>query len=386
MRTRTGDFGIFPRRSRKTVYFYYWIYDLDGKRKYRSTGKQTYNEALRYCRNLQIKGMLFQATSYSFTSFTENFFIYEKCPYISSRLLRGFSYGRTWADRQRKLLKKIIAPYFKDIDIRTISLKQIDDFVVQLRFANRGAKTINHILTTIKAIFGYAVKIGILEINPAANIKPFNAAAKEKGVFTREELSRLFNNQEPSEIWKEPMHFLLNYLAIITGLRLGEILALRPENIMESTINIIHSWNRLDGLKCTKTGKIRSVPVSYDFVLSLKDFILSHNVTGFIFSANSGKTPIDHKIVYKHFWHALSNIGISQELRKTRNISFHSYRHTFNTMLLEAGVHPETIRLITGHSINMTARYSHAQLNNMQEVIKKIPVINQSSLIPVFIK
>jgi hypothetical protein len=50
-------------------------------------------------------------------------------------------------------------------------------------------------------------------------------------------------------------------------------------------------------------------------------------------------------------------------------------------MLLEAGIHPETIRLITGHSAaNMTARYSHIQLNNMPEIIEKLPIISENVL------
>jgi integrase len=380
MRSKTGEFGIFPRRTRKTVYFYYWIYDEDGKRKFRSTGKTTYNEALKYCRTLQIKGQLFHATSYSFETFTNDFFDYDKCPYISSRLLRGFTYGRTWAKRQRNLLDKIILPHFKDTDIRTISSKMIDDFILQLRRANTGAKTINHILTTTKAIFRYADSIGIIEINPTENIKPFKATAKEKGVFTRNELSRLFSNPENSKIWTSFMHFLLNYLASTTGLRIGEILALKPENITETSINVIHSWNRLEGLKGTKTGKTRTVPIPFHLGIALKEYIRSNNISSFIFSVNHGKSPIDHKAVYNRFWYALSKIDITKELRKERIISFHSYRHTFNTMLLEAGVHPETIRLITGHSANMTARYSHLQLNNMPEIAEKISFLEPPAI------
>jgi hypothetical protein len=71
MRSRTGEFGIFPGRSRKTVFYYYWIYDKEGNRKYRSTGKQDYNEALKYCRSLQIKGQLHIGTSYSFDAYTK---------------------------------------------------------------------------------------------------------------------------------------------------------------------------------------------------------------------------------------------------------------------------------------------------------------------------
>jgi integrase len=378
MRSRNGEFGIFPRRSRKTVFYYYWIYDKDGNRKYRSTGKQDYNEALKYCRSMQIKGQLYIGTSYSFDAYTKDFFVYGICPYISYRLLRGYSYGKTWAKKQRSLLQKIIQPYFCDTDIRAISSKKIDEFMLRLRQEKTGAKTLNHVLTALKAIFGYAKKTGAIDINPAEGVKQFNIALHEKGIFSREELVVLFNTlPEFSGIWKDSIHFLLNYIAVTTGLRLGEILALRPENITETTIIVEHSWNRIEGLKGTKTGKTRIVPISVELGKALGNFIMNHNINGFLFSANKGLTPMDHKAVYRHFWHALSEIGISKEARKKRNLSFHSYRHTFNTMLLEAGINPETIRLITGHSINMTARYSHIQLSNMPEITEKLLIIKQ---------
>jgi hypothetical protein len=189
VRSKNGEFGIFPRRSRKTVIYYYWIYDNAGKRKYRSTGKQEYNEALKYCRSLQIRGQLYQGTSYSFVTYTKDFFVFESCPYISNRLLRGYTYGKTWAKRQRSILVNIIQPHFTDTDIRYITSKMIDDFILQLRKAKTGAKTLNHILTTVKAVFGYAEKTGLLETNPAEGIKPFKIISKEKGIFSKKELT-----------------------------------------------------------------------------------------------------------------------------------------------------------------------------------------------------
>lgn len=53
MRPRNGEFGIYPRKvgNGKEIY-YYWTYDSEGKRKYRSTGKLTYEDAVKVCRNL----------------------------------------------------------------------------------------------------------------------------------------------------------------------------------------------------------------------------------------------------------------------------------------------------------------------------------------------
>jgi integrase len=311
MRPRTGEFGIYPRHVQGTTIFYFWIYDTDGKRKYRSTGKKSYDEAIKYCRSLQIKGKLHLATSYTFETFTKDFFVYEKCPYIRNRLLRGFSYGRTWAKKQRALLENIIVPQFKEMDMRNISSPIIDEFVLKLRQSNHGVKTVNHILTTLKTIFGYAIQNGFIETNSTEGIRPFKNIVKEKGVFTRTELKKLFASFGQTEVWSDPMHFFINAIAATTGMRLGEILALRPENITGNTISVEHSWNRLEGLKCTKTGKNRIVPVPCELSTALHKYISNNCITEYIFSANNGKTPIDHKTVYKHFWKALTKTGIT---------------------------------------------------------------------------
>jgi integrase len=79
--------------------------------------------------------------------------------------------------------------------------------------------------------------------------------------------------------------------------------------------------------------------------------------------------------VYLRFYKALEKIGLEREERLRRRVSFHSYRHWFNTCLLESGLSPETIRLLTGHTPQMTARYNHAQLVN----IKYLPALDFSS-------
>ena len=371
MCSRNSEFGIFPKNIKGKKIFYYWIYEND-KRKFRSTGKKDYEEAIRFCRQLQIKGKLYASTSYSFNIYTKDFFYFDKCPYIKNRLLRGYSYGKTWARKQRKYLEKYIQPYFKDTDIRTISSRMIDDFILGLKKNELGVKSINHILSAVKVIFKYAEHDNFIDFNPAEGVKPFMLPIREKGIFTRQELCELFSNKARENIWKDQKHFLINYIAVTTGMRIGEILALKKENISSNMITVSHSWNRIEGLKSTKNGKTRYIPIYYELQKALDTYINDNDIQGYLFSSNGGIKPLDHKSIYKHFWQSLNKIGIGKTERNTRNLSFHSWRHGFNTMLLEAGINPEVIRLATGHSPSMPSRYSHVQLANMPNVLKGI--------------
>jgi site-specific recombinase XerD len=368
MRPRGSEFGVFRKNVRGTTIFYYWVYDTNGKRCFRSTGKRDRDAAVKFCRTLQINGRLYNGTGLSFGLYTKNFFDYEQCPYIRHRLMRGYTYGRPWARRQKKLLENIIGPYFNERDVRTITLYDIDNFILSLKNKNHGNKTINHIISTLKIIFTHAEISKVIETNPCNGLKPFKIMSPEKGILTKEESEKLFDENNQKYIWPIKIHFIINYLAATTGIRLGEILALRPQDICCNTVNVSHSYNTMDGLKTTKTGKTRQIPIDKRLEDILADYCQGKQPHDFIFSSNNNIVPIDHKTVYKWYWYALEQIGITQDDRMQRNITFHSYRHGFNTMLLEAGVAPETVRLLTGHSVSMTARYSHVQLPNILDV------------------
>lgn len=363
MRPRGNEFGVFPKNIHGSVIFYFWVYDAQGKRRFHSTGKRNRDEAVRFCRTLQIKGQLQNNPPLYFSRYTKDFFIFENCPYINHRITRGFSYGRPWSKRQRCLLEKVILPYFEQKDICSITFGDMDMFIMSLKKRDFSNKKINHVITTLKNIFDFAEMNGVINKNPCKGIKPFKVISKEKGILTKEELDLLFNEETRSQIWPETIHFILNFLAASTGLRLGELLALQFRDITNGTLTVRHSYNTDDGLKSTKNGKTRSFRLNEKLLTLLTEFCCKKQQDEYIFSINSGKSPVDHKTIYKRFWKALEKIGINKEERKLRNITFHSYRHLANSVLLQSGMPPETVRLLLGHSGSaMTAHYSHISL------------------------
>jgi integrase len=252
-------------------------------------------------------------------------------------------------------------PEFGNMDIRDIYEGAIESWLFRLRQEGTGAKTLNHLITCLRLIFGYAVKHHDIEDSPMEHLELFALKSAEKGILTRAELNQLFQNDPLHVHWGSQLHFILNMTAVLTGMRLGELLALKFDMVQPSYITVAHSWNTMDKLKGTKNNKVRRIPIPDNLYQLLRS--LDNGFSEFIFSW-SGK-PLDHKTVYKHFYRALEKIGIDQAMRRARNITFHSYRHGFNTMLIESGITPETVRLLTGHSVGMTARYSHAQLENI---------------------
>ena len=61
--------------------------------------------------------------------------------------------------------------------------------------------------------------------------------------------------------------------------------------------------------------------------------------------------------------------------RKFRSLTFHSLRHTFNSVLANAGVDQEVRQQLTGHaSAAMNRRYTHLELKTMRAAISKLPI------------
>jgi integrase len=71
-------------------------------------------------------------------------------------------------------------------------------------------------------------------------------------------LNRFWNYENS---WADERSRLGNILAMCTGLRAGEILAIQVRDLGEDRLRVRHSWSLLDGLKGTKTGKERIVPL-----------------------------------------------------------------------------------------------------------------------------
>lgn len=92
---------------------------------------------------------------------------------------------------------------------------------------------------------------------------------------------------------------------------------------------------------------------------------------------------MNSRVMENLFYGALEQIGIGQDIRKERNLTFHSLRHWSNATLRGA-VADKTLRLLTGHSSSaMTDRYDHAtaadltDLRNAQEA-KILPFLQAS--------
>lgn len=350
--------------------FYYQTYDEDGNRTCaRSTGCRTKKAARAWCQNLYRSGKLLPEKKLTFLEYTAKWFIYDECPYIQARLARGYTFSKQHAYHQRANLVNHIIPVFGYRLLTEISTREIEKFLKSMRDSGYASRTVNYHLAVLRLIFGEAERLGDIEKNPMKSVKPFGDTGKERGVLTMEEVKRLFAPDNLEKLWGgNRFERTLNLTASLTGMRVGEIQALKLEDLQADHIHVKHSWDRIYGLKTTKTGEERKIPLP-SFLQNEIMAITEGRTTGFIFSTTDGRAPIDHKAIYKWFLRALHTSGVTEAERKERNITFHSWRHYFNSRLRSKGIADAVVQKITGHKTQrMTEHYTHFELGDFKEV------------------
>lgn len=373
-------FTLYKRKTTKKKHFIYYCQfrSSSGKRLTAiSTGKTTKAEAIKWAIDQISDNQFLIKKAPFFSDYSNNWFIWDKCNYIERKLERG-NYSKSYAELQLGLLKHHILPYFKNKRLNELQMNDIDHWLLNLK-KRTSVFVANRSLSVLKVMLSEAVRLSIISSSPAENIESFPELMQEKGIISADEIICLFGESAMNFVWNNNyFHRTLNALAFTTGIRMGEIQALRWKDIKNEYISIEHSWDRKYGLKEPKANSKRIVPLA-NIISHWLDNIRDNNKDEFyIFHGNSFNKPIDHKAIVKHFYIALKNIGISEEQRKKRNLSFHSWRHTFNS-IMRGKLTDIDLRRITGHKTDkMTDHYDHITI----ELMKRVKPLIEDTILP----
>jgi integrase len=357
-----------PQKKGKPVY-YYRTYSEDGKRTSgRSTGQITKTAADTFVADLIKKHKLQIKGEITFGRFAENWFVWDKCLYVKGRLARGtISHG--YVDAKRSYLENHLIPTFKDVKLSKIDSVMIEKWFLGLTKEKSAKKTLlsvataNHCLSTLKLILNGAEEQGYYVKSPARSIGKAKTATPERTLLTLEEYHQLFFEDALQSKWNNDTFFYaLNLLAATTGMRMGELQALQLHNVHEDRITIEHSWDRKYGLKSTKTNRPRLAILSSQAQSALKEIITKRDVSNpddLVFYGKDKQTPIYYKEISESLYKALEHIGIGAAQRNERYLTFHSWRHFFNTNL-RMKIPDTLLQLLTGHQTNeMSDHYTH---------------------------
>lgn len=156
----------------------------------------------------------------------------------------------------------------------------------------------------------------------------------------------------------EPSRTILGLLPA-TGLRIGEITALRLQNLKKvsgRTYLVFHG----------KRDKERTVPLNAAASQLLDAYLSDHPTTDYLFEGMGGG-PITPHAVRKH------TRALAERHPELAGLSPHVLRHTFATLSVRRGVDLATLKALLGHeNIATTQRYLHPDLDMLSEAVDRL--------------
>jgi len=239
-----------------------------------------------------------------------------------------------------------------------ITRNDVQDVVDRLVAAGHDASTVRNTLLPLRAIFRRAVARGDVALNPTHGVELPAVRGRRERVVSPEEALRLVEALRPNDraLWAT---------ALFAGLRLGELRALRWEDVdlAKGVIRVERSWDpKVGPIDPKSRAGRRRVPVA----ALLRDYLIEHkmgseNSTGLVFGSTEHQ-PFNPSTVNRRaatMWRALS----------LESITLHEARHTFASLMIAAGVNAKALSSYMGHSsVTITYdRYGHLLPGNESE-------------------
>lgn len=284
-------------------------------------------------------------------------------------------------NKYRNLLESYILPEIGDTLLCGISQETIkshcDGLLLRGGQGKNGlsAKTVSDVLSVIRSVLRFAVKMGKPISFDVQSIRIKQSAA-EMRVLSRSEQDRLcqYLSSDPN-----PANIGI-LVCLFTGIRIGEVCALQWEDISlsDQTIHVHQTMQRVQNKQeaeaATKTRVIITAPKSACSIRTipipdiLAEYIIQHktSATGY-FLTNSCLQYMEPRVLQMRFKQALKKCSVE-------SANYHSLRHTFATRCIELGFDVKSLSEILGHaSVNITMnRYVHPSMDLKRENMRRL--------------
>ncbi len=285
------------------------------------------------------------------------------------------------------IIRCYLKPRLGNVPISKLTPRHVEELHRYMGNKGLSARSVQYTHRILSQALKYAVKMEILARNVCNVVDPPKLKRKEIHVMDTDNVQIFLEATRGNLYW--PVFFL----AIYTGLRRGEVLGLRWQdlNIQNGTISVNQVVNRIRGKglvigepKTASSRRLVSLPASASRLLidlklkegeRLESIGMGWNASALIFSNVDGG-PLSPSTVSHNFSKALKKAGLP-------HMRFHDLRHTHATLMLEQGIHPKVVSERLGHSsINITLdTYSHV-LPGMQD--EAVQVFEQALQISAF--
>lgn len=286
---------------------------------------------------------------------------------------KGRTFGEVadewWGDAVSSLAHQTVRGYassyeralteFGHLRITNIQPKDVQLMFKKMAAKDYAQKTIANQRIVLNQIFNVAIVNGEIQYNPCSSVKIPRGCKKT----VREAAS----TSDEEKILQSDHEWLFPLFALLTGLRKGEILALRWEDIdfEENIIFVNKSIEYKGNIPSVKSPKTESGTRVVPLLKMLSNRVCKGE-SGYIFSEDGGKTPYRKKR-YDLLWRDYCrDVGIS--------CTAHQLRHSYATIAVEEDVNPKDLQNALGHAdISTTMNiYAQARKKSIEKVAEKL--------------
>lgn len=280
----------------------------------------------------------------------------------------------TSLNRYRCILRLHLIPAFGHLQLSQLTKERVQAFYAEKLDAGSSPRTVSCIHSLLSSALKDAVGDGVLSRNPCDYVTLPKQRKHKPHVLNKSQAARLVAAARGRRLW-----FLI-VLALSTGARLGELLALRWSDFDMDGLRI---YIRRSVTWVKGVGLVEKEPKTSN---GIRKVVLTQAVAA---AMSEQKQYIESLVANSDCWHDLDLVlpgetgrhmwqsrvrtnwaAILKEAGLPSNIRFHDLRHSFATLLFAAGINPKVIQEALGHSsISITLGMYGDVLPDMQDEI-----------------
>jgi integrase len=274
------------------------------------------------------------------------------------RTRQGRLYKPSTRRAYRRSLEAHVLPELGGSRLSEIRRADVQDLADRLGAAEFDASTIQNALMPLRVIYRRALRRGDIAVNPTADLDLPAVEGRRDRIASPAEAEALLAALDETDR-------AIYATALYAGLRLGELRALRWEDVdlERNVLRVERAWDALEGViePKSKAGR-RTVPIGK----TLRAYLLRHQLAsgrrgGLVFG-RTPTVPFDTGGIWKRSRKAWTAAELSP-------LTLHEARHTFASLMIAAGVNTKALTDYMGHaSVRVTFdRYGHLMPGNETE-------------------
>ncbi|NQT55747.1 MAG: tyrosine-type recombinase/integrase [Desulfobacteraceae bacterium] len=264
--------------------------------------------------------------------------------------------------KEREHFNKWIQPAVGDLPFKDISQIQVEGIKRNMQKEKRSPRTIEYVLATFRQVWNLARESGLIVMaSPSKKVKIHKPDNERKRYLTDEEAESLLDALRV----KSEQLYQISLLSLDSGCRFSEAAKLTWGAVDIEKGIIIYSDTKMAG-----GTKSRVVPMT----ARVKDLFESMERGGnqdLVFPDTKGQ--VQEKISHS-FYRTVDDLKLNEGISDPRDkVVFHTFRHSYASNLVQAGVDLYPVQRLMGHSNSkMTERYSHLNNGTLISAVKKM--------------